>query len=130
MMDIQQHPMHAKRVVSAAVFISKRPPDARAYLSIVDCPAFLQAVADGNAAAVEEFHNDGVGILHKVNYCRDSQRVSLNVHRALQVIPNCFGEACIDAWGDGPVRDECSRSALTNCEICVAGTLGRSKQTS
>jgi hypothetical protein len=42
------------------------PPDARAYLSIIDCPAFLQAVADGNAGAVEEFHNDGVGKLNKV----------------------------------------------------------------
>jgi hypothetical protein len=104
MMTIEQNHMHAKKVLSAAVFISKRPPDARAYLSIADCPAFLQAVADGNAAAVEEFHNDGVGILHKVDNGRDSQRVSFNVHPSLQVIPNCFGEACIDAWGDGPVR--------------------------
>jgi hypothetical protein len=42
------------------------PPDARAYLSVVDCPAFLQAVADGNIGAAEEFHNDGVGRLNKV----------------------------------------------------------------
>jgi hypothetical protein len=21
----------------------------------------------------------------------------------LQVVPNCFDEKCIDAWGDGPV---------------------------
>jgi hypothetical protein len=50
----------------AAIYKSHAPPDARSYLSIVDCPAFLQAVADGNTGAVEEFHNDGVGKLNKV----------------------------------------------------------------
>ncbi len=40
--------------------------DARAYMALLDCPAFLQAVADGNTSAVEEFHNDGVGRLNKV----------------------------------------------------------------
>jgi len=56
-----------KSVASAAISRkSAALPDARAYMSIVDCPAFLQAVADGNENAVEEFHNDGVGKLNKV----------------------------------------------------------------
>jgi hypothetical protein len=41
-------------------------PDARAYLANANCMAFLQAVADGNERAVEEFHNTGVGIVNKV----------------------------------------------------------------
>ena len=56
----------AAAAAPAAMFKSHAPPDARAYLSIVDCPAFLQAVADGNTGAVEECHNDGVGKLNKV----------------------------------------------------------------
>jgi hypothetical protein len=56
----------AAAAAPAAIYKSHAPPDARAYLSIVDCPAFLQAVADGNTGAVEEFHNDGVGKLNKV----------------------------------------------------------------
>ena len=44
--------------------------DARAYLAVVDCPAFLQAVADGSCSAVEEFHNDGVGRLNKVAFAQ------------------------------------------------------------
>ena len=56
----------AAAAAPASIYKSHAPPDARAYLSIVDCPAFLQAVADGNTGAVEEFHNDGVGKLNKV----------------------------------------------------------------
>ncbi len=60
-----------KVLVATAISSQKSaaPPDARAYMSVVDCPAFLQAVADGNANAVEEFHNDGVGKLNKVSFC-------------------------------------------------------------
>jgi hypothetical protein len=62
----------AGKVLAATVFCSQKaaaPPDARAYLSVADCPAFLQAVADGNASAVEEFQNDGVGGPNKVSFC-------------------------------------------------------------
>ncbi len=67
--------MQAASMTMASSAISRKPaalPDARAYMSIVDCPAFLQAVADGNENAVEEFHNDGVGRLNKVLF--DSSR--------------------------------------------------------
>lgn len=63
---------HAATAAQAARQLAKQPaapPDARAYLSIIDSPAFLRAVADGNAGAVEEFHNDGVGKLNKVLLC-------------------------------------------------------------
>jgi hypothetical protein len=53
--------------------------DARAYMALVDCPAFLQAVADGNSGAIEEFHNDGVGRLNKVKRILRSYPESLSL---------------------------------------------------
>ena len=69
---MNKNPVPVARAAAAAapasIYKPHAPPDARAYLSIVDCPAFLQAVADGNTGAVEEFHNDGVGKLNKVTH--------------------------------------------------------------
>lgn len=79
----QQHRHSASNVANVYLNYYMRDAmaqrDARAYMALVDCPAFLQAVADGNTGAIEEFHNDGVGRLNKVKRILRSYPESLSL---------------------------------------------------
>lgn len=38
---------------------------------------------------------------------------------ALQVVPNCFDEKCIDAWGDGPVTRPAATCLFRQLVACL-----------